>query len=96
MNERCELNKKHGIVKRFLDAGYGFLVCEDFEWDVFFHVSNWRSAESPVAGQRVIFELGPAKSEGQPQQAVNVHPVDAAEGIDISTEIGALSIKGGA
>ena len=97
MNERCELNKKDGIVKRFLDAGYGFLVFEDVEWDIFFHVSNWRSVDTPVVGQKVTFELGPAKTEGQPQQAVNVHLMkeDAAGMIDISPEIGTLSSRVG-
>ena len=89
MNEKCESSKKHGTVKRFVDAGYGFLLCEDVEWDVFFHVSGWRSVETPAVGQRVTFELAPAKAEGQPKQAVNVHPIkeDAAE----LAEIGALS-----
>jgi cold shock CspA family protein len=81
MNVRNGLNKKYGTVKRFLDAGYGFLVCEDIERDVFFHSANWRSAETPVVGRKVIFELAPGRVEGQGQQAINVHPIkgDAVE-----------------
>jgi cold shock CspA family protein len=81
MNERNESNKKHGTVKRFLDAGYGFLLCEEIERDLFFHLANWRSAETPVVGQKVTFELAPGRVEGQPTQAINVHPIkeDAAE-----------------
>jgi cold shock CspA family protein len=88
MNVRNELSKKYGTVKRFLDAGYGFLVCEDIERDVFFHTASWRSAEAPVVGQKVTFELAPGRVEGQPTQAVNVHPVreDAAELAKIGTE----------
>jgi cold shock CspA family protein len=93
MNERNESNKKYGTVKRFLDAGYGFLVCEDIERDVFFHSANWRSAETPVVGQKVTFELAPGRVEGQGQQAVNVHPIkeDAVE----RAVIGAQADKGG-
>jgi cold shock CspA family protein len=93
MNERNESNKKYGTVKRFLDAGYGFLVCEEIERDLFFHTANWRSAEAPVVGQKVTFELAPGRVEGQPTQAVNVHPVkeDAAE----LAEIGTMSVQGG-
>jgi cold shock CspA family protein len=93
MNERNESNKKYGTVKRFLDAGYGFLVCEDIERDVFFHSANWRSAETPVVGQKVTFELAPGRVEGQGQQAVNVHPIkeDAVE----LAGIGAQTVKGG-
>jgi cold shock CspA family protein len=87
----CE-NKKHGTVKRFLDAGYGFLVCEGVEWDIFFHVHNWRSAETPTVGQRVTFEFGPARAEGQRKQAVNIHPVK--DEADIFPEIGPCSQDG--
>ncbi len=75
MNISNEANKRYGTVKRFLDAGYGFLVCEDIERDVFFHSANWRSADTPVVGQKVTFELAPGRLEGQGQQAINVHPI---------------------
>jgi len=75
MSVRNESNKKYGTVKRFLDAGYGFLICEDIERDVFFHSANWRSADTPVVGQKVTFELAPGKLEGQGEQAINVHPI---------------------
>jgi cold shock CspA family protein len=93
MNVRNEANRKYGTVKRFLEAGYGFLVCEEIDRDVFFHSANWRSAETPVVGRKVIFELAPGRVEGQPTQAVNVHPVreDAAE----LAEIGTVCVQGG-
>jgi cold shock CspA family protein len=93
MNISNKSNKKYGTVKRFLEAGYGFLVCEDIERDVFFHSANWRSAETPVVGRNVTFELAPSRVEGQGQQAINVHPIkeDAAE----LAEIGTMSDKGG-
>ena len=93
MNARNESNKRYGTVKRFLDAGYGFLVCEEIERDVFFHSANWRSAETPIVGQKVTFELASGRVEGQGQQAINVHPIkeDAAE----FAGIGAQSDKGG-
>ena len=93
MSERNESNKKRGTVKRFLNAGYGFLVCEEIERDLFFHSANWRSAETPVVGQKVTFELAPGRVEGQAQQAVNVHPIkdEAAEPV----RLGAQSDKGG-
>jgi cold shock CspA family protein len=93
MNVRNGLNKKYGTVKRFLDAGYGFLVCEDIERDVFFHSANWRSAETPVVGRKVIFELAPGRVEGQGQQAINIHPI--LEGSVEPSEIGSQSDKGG-
>jgi cold shock CspA family protein len=93
MNISNESNKKYGTVKRFLDAGYGFLVCEEIERDVFFHSANWRSAETPVVGRKVIFELAPGRVEGQGQQAINVHPIkeDAVE----LGEIGTMCVQGG-
>ena len=93
MNISNESNKKYGTVKRFLDAGYGFLVCEEIERDVFFHSANWRSAEPPVVGRKVIFELAPGRVEGQGQQAINIHPI--LEGSVEPSEIGSQSDKGG-
>jgi cold shock CspA family protein len=93
MNVSNESNKKYGTVKRFLNAGYGFLICENIERDVFFHSANWRSADTPVVGQKVTFELAPARVEGQGQQAINVHPIkeDAVE----RSGIGTMSVQGG-
>ena len=94
--------RKQAAVKKYFSAGYGFLFCEDMTVDVFFHLNNWRSAEEPVVGQRVTFELGPAKTKGQPMQAVLIRPVVSAglealaKGIpggdavnDVAVEIGA-------
>jgi cold shock CspA family protein len=112
------MDKKYGIVKRWMENGYGFLVSDGIERDIYFHARDWRSAESPVVGQRIMFELVDARIPGKPPQATNVHAIhaalnveagvrvlasgskypikeDAAEMIDISPEIGALSIKGG-
>jgi cold shock CspA family protein len=101
----CE-NRKHGNVKKYFSVGYGFLFCEDVPVDIFFHLNNWRSAGEPVVGQKVTFELGPAKKEGQPMQAVLIHPVVSAglealaRGLsdpingEVSPEIGASSQGG--
>ena len=62
--------RKYGSVKRFFDADFGFLFCEDIPADVFFHLDNWRSGDRPVIGQKVTFSLGPGRKEGQPPQAV--------------------------
>jgi cold shock CspA family protein len=93
MNISNESNKRYGTVKRFLDAGYGFLVCEEIERDVFFHSANWRSAETPVVGRNVTFELAPGRVEGQGQQAINVRPIKevAVEPLGIET----MSVQGG-
>jgi cold shock CspA family protein len=93
MNIRNETNKRYGTVKRFLNAGYGFLLCEEIERDVFFHPANWRSADTPVVGQKVTFELAPGRVEGQGQQAINVHPIkeDTAELVENRT----TSLQGG-
>jgi cold shock CspA family protein len=93
MNGRNGSNKKYGIVKRFLDAGCGFLVCEEIERDLFFHSANWRSAETPVVGQKVTFELAPGRAEGQPNQAINVHSIKK-DTVELA-EIGVQSDKGG-
>jgi cold shock CspA family protein len=93
MNERNEPNTKYGAVKRFLEAGYGFLICDDIERDVFFHTTNWRSVEIPAVGQKVSFELAPSRVRERAQQAVNVRPIkeDAIE----PARIELLAGKGG-
>jgi cold shock CspA family protein len=100
-NKMNEVNeRKYGIVKRFFGSGFGFLFCEDMPVDIFFHLHNWRSVEEPVVGQRVTFELGPAKAPGHPEQAVLIRPVmsagiealakgiDPINAVEVSPEIG--------
>jgi cold shock CspA family protein len=93
MNAGNDSNKKYGTVKRFLDAGYGFLLCEEIERDVFFHSANWRSADTPVVGQKVTFELAPGRVEGQGQQAINVHPTKECSAELVG--LGTMSVQGG-
>ena len=71
--------RKHGTVKKFFEAGYGFIFCEEISTDIFFHLNNWRAAEEPVVGQEITFELGPAKMAGKPMQAVLIRPMISAE-----------------
>ena len=100
MSSENSSERKLARVKKYFPAEYGFLFCEDMAVDVFFHLNNWRSAEEPVVGQNVTFELGPAKKEGQPMQAVLIRPVVSAglEALaknpingEVSPEIGAKS-----
>jgi cold shock CspA family protein len=87
--------KLYGTIKKFLEPGYGFIVSDDIERDVYFHARDWRSASDPLPGQRVMFELIPARIEGKPEQATNVHPIRAkATATDVLAGIGALA-KGG-
>ena len=69
--------KWNGVVKSFSKRGYGFIICESIERDVFFHLSDWRCIEPPLPGQRVTFEVVPARFAGKPNQATNVRLVDA-------------------
>ena len=69
--------KWNGVVKSFSKKGYGFIICESIERDLFFHLSDWRSIDTPSPGQRVTFEVVPARIAGKPNQATNVHLVDA-------------------
>jgi|HubBroStandDraft_6_1064221.scaffolds.fasta_scaffold124162_2 cold shock CspA family protein len=90
--------KLYGTVKKFLEPGYGFIVSDEIERDVYFHARDWRSADDPLPGQRVMFELIPAWIEGKPEQATNVHPIRAkATATYVLAGIGALAVglKGG-
>jgi len=95
--------RKHGTVKKFFEAGYGFIFCEEVSTDIFFHLNNWRSSGQPVVGQEVTFELGPAKMAGKPMQAVLIRPVVSAgiaalaKGIAINGEVSPeIGVNGGA
>jgi cold shock CspA family protein len=56
--------KLYGTVKKFLEPGYGFIVSDEIERDVYFHARDWRSADDPLPGQRVMFESHSSKSNG--------------------------------
>lgn len=69
--------KWNGVVKSFSNKGFGFIICESIERDLYFHLSDWRAIETPVPGQKVTFEVISARIAGKPNQATNVHPVAA-------------------
>jgi cold shock CspA family protein len=72
-----EVMKWNGVVKSFSNRGFGFIICESIERDLFFHLSDWRSIETPLPGQKVTFEVVPARIAGKPNQATSVRPVGA-------------------
>jgi cold shock CspA family protein len=88
--ENKGMDKKYGVVKRWMEKGYGFLVSDGIERDIYFHARDWRSAESPVVGQRIMFELVDARIPGKPPQATNVHAIHAA--VKVEAGIGALAV----
>ena len=50
---------------------------------IFCHVSHWSELELPSLGDKVSFEIGPARKPQYPFQAVNVRPAGAiTAGID--------------
>jgi cold shock CspA family protein len=66
--------KYSGIVRTFIpNRRFGFLMLDDGR-DVFFHQNDFHG--TPILGQRVEFELGPAVSFGKPPQAANIQPVE--------------------
>jgi|HubBroStandDraft_6_1064221.scaffolds.fasta_scaffold2755759_2 cold shock CspA family protein len=83
--------KWNGVVKSFSNRGFGFIICESIERDLFFHLSDWRSIETPLPGQRVAFEVIPARIAGKPNQATNVHPQGPGSGTPIATGLAALA-----
>ncbi len=62
-----------GIVKRWLDRGYGFIEVEGEEDDIFVHNSSIQGAFELREGQKVEFEV-----EDSPKgpRAVNVKVVE--------------------
>jgi cold shock CspA family protein len=89
------MNKKYGTVKRWMEKGYGFLVCDGTERDIYFHARDWRAAESPIVGQRVMFEFVDARIPGKPSQATNVHAIHAALNVEAGIEALAVGLTGG-
>jgi CspA family cold shock protein len=66
-----------GTVKNYLaDRGFGFIVPDDAENDVFVHISDVDGGDL-AQGDHVEFEVGTDKRSGRPH-AVNVHVVEAA------------------
>jgi cold shock CspA family protein len=87
------MDKKYGIVKRWMENGYGFLVSDGIERDIYFHARDWRAAESPVVGQRIMFELVDARIPGKPPQATNVHAIHAALNVEAGVRVLASGSK---
>jgi cold shock CspA family protein len=89
------MNKKYGVVKRWMENGFGFLVSNGIERDIYFHARDWRSAESPVVGQRTMFELVDARIPGKPPQATNVHAIHEVLNVEAGIDALAVGLKGG-
>jgi cold shock protein len=68
-----EVKYLEGIVKRWLDRGYGFIGVEGNDKDVFVHHSSLDGAFELQAGQRVVFDM-----EDSPKgpSAINVKIVE--------------------
>jgi CspA family cold shock protein len=62
-----------GIVKRWLDRGYGFIGVEGNDEDVFVHHSSLEEAYELSEGQNVAFDM---ESSPQGPKAVNVRIVE--------------------
>src|SRR5580692_1469443 len=92
--ENKGMDKKYGVVKRWMENGYGFLVSDGIERDIYFHARDWRSAESPVVGQRIMFELVDARIPGKPSQATNVHAIHDTPNVEAGIEALAVGLKG--
>lgn len=63
-----------GTVKWFNNAkGYGFIVCDQFEEDLFSHYSaiNIEGYKTLKSGQRVVFEVTPGE---RGLHAINISP----------------------
>lgn len=62
-----------GPVVAFLEA-FGFIFSEELGRRVFFHVADF-NGPNPAIGDVVEFKLGPSKTPGKPDQAINVVPL---------------------
>ena len=54
-----------------------------------------RAAQSPVVGQRIMFELVDARIPGKPSQATNVHAIHDTPNVEAGIEALAVGLKGG-
>jgi cold shock CspA family protein len=72
-----------GIVVRFnQDRGFGFIYSDEVKRRVFFHISEFSGAQTPVVNQTVTFDLIPDKRPGQPYKATNVVAAAPVAGLD--------------
>jgi cold shock CspA family protein len=70
--------KYSGTIRTFIPRRkFGFILRDDNGKEVFFHQMDFEKG-TPVLGQRVGFELGPAVRLGMPEQGINVTPVSDA------------------
>ena len=70
-----------GIIQTFIARrNFGFIRRDVDSKEIFFHQMDFDKG-TPVLGQRVEFELGPAVRLGMPEQAINVAP--KIEAIDV-------------
>jgi cold shock CspA family protein len=62
----------HGVLKNWnFDRGFGWIQAADTGQLYFLHVTNWvDSGRRPVAGQKIIFDVGPG-TRGYEHQATN-------------------------
>jgi|HubBroStandDraft_6_1064221.scaffolds.fasta_scaffold01232_3 hypothetical protein len=67
------MERKIGTVVHVVkDRGYWFILFDSRR--IFCHASNWSELDFPAIGDRVSFELGPARQSNFQHQAVNVQP----------------------
>lgn len=62
-----------GVVKRWLDRGYGFIGVEGRDDDIFVHYSDVEGAYELRAGQRVEFDV---EDDPKGPRAVNVKIIE--------------------
>ena len=74
------MERKTGTVVHVVkDKGYWFILFEGRR--IFCHASNWTELEFPAVGDRVSFELGPARQTNFSHQAINVRPDEVSAGL---------------
>jgi cold shock CspA family protein len=68
-----------GAVKKYVeDRAFGFLIRDDGQHDLFFHISSCRGFV-PYVGLRVQFDVGQRNGKAI---AVNVQPLDPGHHVD--------------
>jgi cold shock CspA family protein len=72
------MRKQNGKVKFYsVEKGFGFIFDEDKMVDVFFHITEVKGAEPPIAGDEVSFEVSKTESRGR-NKALNIEIVAGA------------------